>query len=306
MAKRLMAVHAHPDDESSKGAATYARYVREGVEVMVVSCTGGERGDVLNELVLRNPKSERDIAGLRREEMEAAQRILGFEHRWLGYYDSGMASEDGSVPEGSFASIPVEISAEVLVHLVREFKPHVMVTYNEIGGYPHPDHIRCHEISVRAYEVAGDPNAYPEAGEPWQVSKLYYDEIFNAGKVSAIKNVLVEKYPDSPLHEHIDGMTEWMRDRPYTATTRVDVSDYLEARDDALRAHASQVAPDSGWFFLPNDLVREAWPYEDYRLARSRVGEVPERPAAGQASDWVADPDHSKLETDLFQGIVTE
>lgn len=287
MAKRLMAVHAHPDDESSKGAATYARYVREGVEVLVVSCTGGERGDVLNELVLRDPKSQRDLAGLRREEMARAQAIIGFEHRWLGYEDSGMAREDGTVPSGSFADIPIETSAEVLVRLVRDFKPQVMITYNEIGGYPHPDHIRCHEISLRAYEVAGDASVFPDAGEAWSVSKLYYDEIFNQERVLSMQRVLTEQDPDSPLTAQMEEMVNWMKQRPYTATTKVEVGEYFELRDDALRAHASQVAPDSSFFFWPNDLQRSAWPFEDFRLAFSRVEtDVPE--------------------TDLFQGIVQE
>lgn len=295
MARRLMAVHAHPDDESSKGAATYAHYVRQGVEVMVVTCTGGERGDVLNELVLRDPKSGRDLAGLRRDEMSRAQAVVGFQHRWLGYVDSGMASEDGSVPSGSFADVPIDVSAEVLVRLVREFKPQVMITYNEHGGYPHPDHIRCHEISMRAYQVAGDASAYPDAGEPWQVSKLYYDEIFNAERVLSLQRVLREREPDSPLHESIDEMVGWMKKRPYTATTRIEVADYFEVRDEALKSHASQVAPDSGFFFWPNELQREAWPYEDFRLAESRV------PVANDETGSGAEP-----ETDLFQGIVEE
>lgn len=291
MARRLMAVHAHPDDESSKGAATYAHYVRQGVDVMVVTCTGGERGDVLNELVLRDPKSGRDLAGLRRDEMSRAQAIVGFQHRWLGYVDSGMASDDGSVPAGSFADVPIDVSAEVLVHLVREFKPHVMITYNEHGGYPHPDHIRCHEISMRAYQVSGEASAYPDAGEPWEISKLYYDEIFNAERALSLQRVLREREPESPLHASIDEMVGWMKQRPYTATTRIEVAEYFELRDEALKAHSSQVAPDSGFFFWPNDLQREAWPYEDFRLAASRVP---------------TDEGAETPETDLFQGIVGE
>ena len=109
MALRLIAVHAHPDDESSKGAATYAHYVEQGVEVLVVSCTGGERGDVLNELAARDPKSRRDLAGLRRGEMAKARDILGFEHRWLGYEDSGPPGEGVAVPQGCFADVPTEM-----------------------------------------------------------------------------------------------------------------------------------------------------------------------------------------------------
>jgi len=287
MAKRLMAVHAHPDDESSKGAATYAHYLREGVEVMVVTCTGGERGDVLNEEVAKNPQSQRDLAGLRREEMRRAQDVVGFQHRWLGYVDSGMAQDDGSVPAGSFADVPVEISTEVLVNLVREFRPHVMITYNERGGYPHPDHIRCHEISVAAFEKAAEKSSYPDAGEPWQVSKLYYDEIFNLERISKMQTLLRERQPDLPLLETLDMMSERMQKRPQHQTTKIRVGDFFELRDDALRAHASQVSPDNTFFFWPNDLQREAWPFEDFRLAVSRV-------------ETTAD------ESDLFQGIVQE
>lgn len=287
MSLRLIAVHAHPDDESSKGAATYAHYVEQGAEVLVVSCTGGERGDVLNELVSRDPKSRRDLAGLRRSEMARAREILGFEHRWLGYEDSGLPPEGEPVQSGSFAGIAAEISAEALVRLVREFKPHVMITYNERGGYPHPDHIRCHEISRIAWEVSGDAEAYPEAGEPWVIDKLYYESIFNPERVVRVFETLRERDPESPLLVQYEGMLQRFLDRPTDVTTRVNVGRFFEQRDEALRAHASQVAPDSSFFFWPNELQREAWPSEDYRLAASRVAT-------------------SEFETDLFQGITEE
>lgn len=270
MVKRLIAVHAHPDDESSKGAATYAHYVEQGVEVMIVTCTGGERGDVLNELVARDPKSRRDLAGLRRDEMARAQQIIGFEHRWLGYEDSGLPAEGEAIPPGSFADIPVEISVQPLVRLVREFKPHVMVTYNEQGGYPHPDHIRCHEISLRAWDLAAEP-AMPELGEPWAIQKLYYEEIFNVRRYEAVRAHLERVDPVSPVLELLNSMSERMQDRPIIPTTSVRVGDFFERRDEALRAHASQVEPHHPFFFWPNDLLREAWPFEDYRLAATRV-----------------------------------
>lgn len=287
MTLRLIAVHAHPDDESSKGAGTYAHYLDQGVEVLIVSCTGGERGDVLNDLVARDPMSRRDLAGLRRNEMARAQEIIGFEHTWLGFQDSGLPGEGETVPEGSFAAIPKEVSAEALVRVIREFKPHVMITYNEQGGYPHPDHIRCHEISKLAWEVSGDAETYPEAGEPWAIKKMYYEEIFNSVRVKAIHKWLLENDPESPLLVQFEEMREWMTRRAYTGTAKVDVGRFLEKRDDALRSHASQVPPDSTFFFWPNDLQREAWPFEDYRLAASRVAT-------------------SEFEADLFQGIEEE
>ena len=273
MTLRLLAVHAHPDDESSKGAATYAHYRRLGAEVMILSCTGGERGSILNEALLGHPLAERDLPGLRRLEMAEAQRALGVQHRWLGYEDSGM-NEDGSVPPNSFADIPVVISAEPVVRLIREFRPQVLVTYDEKGGYPHPDHIRCHDVSMEAYRAAADPTRYPDAGEPWQVEKLYYDRIFNLERVDAMFLELSVTEPDSPLLEPLGAAREWMKDYPKLATTHVPVGDFLEVRDAALRAHASQVAPTSSFFFWPNDLIREAWPYEDFQLVESKVDTV--------------------------------
>ncbi len=285
--KRLIAVHAHPDDESSKGAATYAHYLDQGVEVLIVSCTGGERGDVLNELVARDPKSRRDLPGLRRSEMAHAQRIIGFEHRWLGYQDSGLPPAGTPAPAGSFADVPIDTSTEALVRLVREFKPQVMITYNEQGGYPHPDHIRCHEISKRAWDLSGDASAYPDAGEPWMIDKLYYEAIFNADRMMKVFETLKAKDPDSPLIAQFEEMEAHFTRRPSDATARVEVGAFFELRDEALLAHASQVSPDSSFFFWPNDLQREAWPFEDYRLAESRV------PTVG-------------LETDLFHGITAQ
>ncbi len=287
MTLRLIAVHAHPDDESSKGAATYAHYLDQGVEVLIVSCTGGERGDVLNELVARDPKSRRDLAGLRRDEMARAQEIIGFEHRWLGYEDSGLPDAGESIPVGSFADIPAEVSAEALVRLVREFKPHVMITYNEQGGYPHPDHIRCHEVSRIAWERSGEAGAYPEAGEPWEIGKLYYEEIFNVERIETVYQWLVDHEPSSPLVAQFGEMRERMSKRLNRSTAKIEVGRFFERRDEALRAHASQVPPDSPFFFWPNDVQRQAWPFEDYRLAASRVAT-------------------SEFEADLFQGITEE
>ncbi|MFZ4894038.1 mycothiol conjugate amidase Mca [Plantibacter sp. Mn2098] len=272
-----MSVHAHPDDESSKGAGTVAAYRARGAEVMVVSCTGGERGDILNPEVDAIAMAHRDLPGYRRLEMAEAKRILDIEHRWLGYRDSGMANEDGSVPHASFADIPLEVSTGVLVKLIRQFRPHVLLTYDENGGYPHPDHIRCHQVSVAAFEAAADPEQYPEHGPAWQVSKLYYDQSFNAQRFAAIHEYLLEHRPGSPETERMAEMREWMADRVDRSTTHVPCGDFFEIRDAALRAHRSQVPADSPFFFWPNDVQREAWPFEDFELVTSHVGShVPE------------------------------
>ncbi len=284
MTRRLLAVHAHPDDESSKGAATYAYYRSRGAEVMVVSCTGGERGDIQNDGLQDRAMAERDMAGLRRIELERAQQVIGFQHRWLGYVDSGMPADGEPIPANCFASIPVEISAAPLVRVIRRFRPQVLHTYDESGGYPHLDHIRTHQVAMFALEAAADGTRYPEAGPAWQISKLYYDRMFSSLRVNTIYDLVVEQDPQSPLLEQLAELREWMRDRPYLATTQIPVGEFFGARDAALRAHASQVAPDSRFFFLPNELQQQAWPYEDFQLAHSRV-------------------ETTMPETDLFAGI---
>jgi len=284
---RLLAVHAHPDDESSKGAGSYAYYRSIGVEVLVVSCTGGERGDVQNEALHERAMAERDMAGLRRIEMARAQAVLGIEHRWLGYVDSGLPENGEAVSPTSFAMIPLEFSGAPLVKLIREFRPQVMVTYDENGGYPHPDHIRTHELSMYAFEAAADAARYPGLGEPWQISKVYYDRVFNPERMNRMYDELLASEPDSPLIAQLGEFRERFADRPSLVTTSVDVGAFFEQRDSALRSHASQVPPDSSFFFWPNDLQRRAWPYEDFQLALSLVeSELPE--------------------SDLFAGIVDE
>jgi mycothiol S-conjugate amidase len=273
---RLMAVHAHPDDESSKGAAAMAMYVAAGVEVLVVTCTGGERGDVLNPRLVGDPQIAANIHEIRAAEMEAAREILGVQQAWLGFVDSGLPSGDPlpPLPEGCFALVPVEQAAAPLVRLMREFRPHVVTTYNEEGGYPHPDHIACHQVSVAAFEAAGDPGLYSELGEPWQPLKLYYDVTFTKEKTLALHEAMLAHGLESPYGEWIE---RW-KDRPSrTVTTKVKCGDYFPVRDAALRAHATQIDPDGFFFKMPMELQQATWPTEDFELARSLVDtELPE------------------------------
>ncbi len=271
---RLMAVHAHPDDESSKGAASAAQYAREGSEVMVVSLTGGERGDILNPALLDVLTAD-DLPHIRREEMASAARILGVQHEWLGYVDSGLPEGDPlpPLPPDAFALQPLEEATERLVRLVRRFRPHVITTYDESGGYPHPDHIRCHEVSVAAYEAAGDPNAFPDAGEPWTPLKLYYHVSFDHKKIVALHEAALQAGVESPYSgERFAALLSGETSFPAPAiTTRVECAEYFGVRDDALKAHATQVDPDGRWFLLPLDIQARVWPTEDFHLARSRV-----------------------------------
>lgn len=267
-----MAVHAHPDDESSKGAATMARYAAEGHEVLVVTLTGGERGDILNP-AMDIPGVRERLPEVRREEMAAAAAVLGVRQTWLGFVDSGLPEGDPlpPLPEDCFALVPLEVSTEALVKVVREFRPHVMTTYDEKGGYPHPDHIRCHEVSVAAYEAAADPEQFPDAGPAWEVSKLYYSHGFIRQRMQLFHDELLARGEESPFAEWLE---QWSKDRDEImgrVTTQVECADFFDARDDALRAHRTQIDPNGRFFAVPTELQRKLWPTEEYELARTRV-----------------------------------
>lgn len=267
---RLMAVHAHPDDESSKGAAAMARYAALGARVLVVSCTGGERGDILNESLKHHPHILRDIAQVRRDEMKAAAEILGVEHTWLGFVDSGLPEGDPlpPLPEGCFALEEIEVTSEALVRVIRDFRPHVMTTYDELGGYPHPDHIMTHTVSMAAYEATGDPAAFPHAGAPWQPLKLYYNAGRSKERLTLIHDAMLEAGHESPYAEWL---ANWADRRPEGRITRVPAAEYFQVRDQALLAHATQVDPD-GWFFAtPLEIQKRIWPTDDFEQAVSYV-----------------------------------
>jgi mycothiol S-conjugate amidase len=272
---RMVAVHAHPDDESSKGAATMARYVAEGHEVMVVSCTGGERGSILNPSfepadLAAHPAQ---MSAVRRQEMARAARILGVKHRWLGYVDSGLPEGNPKppLPEGCFAAVPLEVPTRDLVRVFREFRPHVVVTYDEKGGYPHPDHIRCHEVSVAAFDAAGDPERFPDAGAQWQPLKLYYTHGFSRKRMQLMHDALLAAGSESPFGEWLAKWDPSLPDIMERVTTQVQCSEYFPVRDAALRAHATQIDPASRWFAVPQAVQAELWPTEEYELARCLV-----------------------------------
>ncbi|MGH3356774.1 MAG: mycothiol conjugate amidase Mca [Nocardioidaceae bacterium] len=268
---RLMHVHAHPDDESSKGAASTARYVAEGVDVHVVTCTGGERGSILNPNMDR-PDILANIVEVRRQEMDRAREILGVRQDWLGFVDSGWPEGDPKppLPDDCFAVTPLEEAAAPLVRLMRDFRPHVVTTYDENGGYPHPDHIRCHEVTMAAWEVAHDESAYPDLGEPWQPLKLYYHHSFHRERTQALHDEMERRGMESPYAKRL---AEWKPDPVHAAriTTRVPCADYFPVRDQALLAHATQIDPEGHWFAVPLDVHQKAWPTEDYELVHSRV-----------------------------------
>jgi mycothiol S-conjugate amidase len=289
---RLLAVHAHPDDESSKGAATMARYVAEGVDVLVVTCTGGERGDVLNPAFEVPAGLDFDSLdgrrAVRRLEMAAAAAALGVRQVFLGFTDSGLPEGDPRppLPEGSFATIPLVEAAAPLVEAVRRFRPHVMTTYDTSGGYPHPDHIYTHTVSLEAWEAAGDPTRYmvPGGAEPWTPLKLYYNHGMSMSRLRAVHEAMLAAGMESPYGTWIESrMAREIPERPITA--RLDVAAYFPQRDAALTAHASQIDPRGFFFAVPRDMEAQVWPWEDFELGAARI------------------PVSDGIETDLFAGI---
>jgi mycothiol S-conjugate amidase len=226
------------------------------------------------------------MSEIRVAEMAEAAKILGVQHRWLGFVDSGLPEGDPKppLPEGCFAVEPIDVATEALVRLVREFRPHVLVTYDENGGYPHPDHIRCHEVSVAAFDAAADPDKFPEAGEPWQPSKLYYTHGFSRARMVAFHEALLARGMESPYEEWLKQWDDKRPDVMERVTTRVECGEYFEVRDRALLAHATQIDPTSRFFFVSTDMQREIWPTEEYELARSLV-------------------DTTLPEDDLFEGV---
>ena len=270
-------MHAHPDDESSKGAATMVKYVREGVDVLVVTLTDGSRGSVLNP-AMDTPEVVANITEIRAAEMDKAREILGVRQVFMGWVDSGLPDGDPlpPLPEGCFALGDLEKQTAALVEVFRKERPHVVTTYDENGGYPHPDHIKCHEVTMAAFEAAGDPSRFLEAGEPWQPLKLYYNHTFHKDRLVALHTMMTERGIDSPYGEWLENWVDKPEDEG-RLTTSVECAEFFATRDQALIAHATQVDPTSRWFACPIELQQHAWPTEDFQLARTHVSsELPE------------------------------
>lgn len=270
----LLTVHAHPDDEASKGAGTVARYHAEGVRTVLVTCTGGEEGDIHNPAMDR-PEVRDDIAAVRLAELDEAARIIGFDEVvLLGYRDSGMPDSEANAHPDSFWSADLDEAIGRLVAVIRAERPQVILTYgDDQQGYPHPDHLRVHDITVPAFERAGEATWRPDLGDPWQPSKLYYT-VWSRARVEGMHKAFLDLGLESPFTE------EWFS-RPSQddrITTSVSLDGFEDVRWDALLAHATQVDPDSPfWFGLPKDVAGRVHPFDDYVLARSLVDtEVPE------------------------------
>ena len=269
-ARCLLTVHAHPDDESSKGPATVAKYHAAGVETVLVCCTGGEEGEIINKAVVL---AEGETLGERRAaELEEACAIIGYDHlRWLGYRDSGMPDSPANARPDAFANAPLDEAVSRLVAIVRHHRPQVIVTYPEAQHeYPHPDHLRAHEIAAAAFDAAADPSYHPELGAAHLIAKLYFT-VWPAERMLKLHEAYLARGLESPYtSEFLERMG---RVEPFTTT--IDVTGFADVRDRALMAHATQIDPDSKWWFgLPQDVRDSVHPFEHYLLARSRVGSV--------------------------------
>lgn len=295
----VLTVHAHPDDEASKGAPTLAKYKDLGVRTVLVCCTGGEEGELQNPALREpgqpfhglTPGQEKALLGeLRPVELARSAQVIGFDEVvMLGYRDSGMPGSEANAHPDSFHMAPLDEAVGRLVAVIRAQRPQVIITYgDDQRGYLHPDHLKVHDISIPAFERAGDPAWYPELGDVWQPCKLYYT-IWSKARVMAVHEGMLKHRGASPYGQ------DWL-DRPghdHRITTRIEVGAYLWARSGALRAHATQVDPSEAfWFGLDDEQLAEAYPWEDWILARSLVG--------ASAAELIA---AGVIEDDLFAGV---
>jgi mycothiol S-conjugate amidase len=275
----ILTVHAHPDDESSKGPGTIRRYADEGIRTTLVCCTGGEAGDILNPAMDR-PEVIADLQAVRRAELDAAANIIGYDEVvMLGYRDSGMPDTEENAHPEAFANADLDEAVGRLVAVIRRVRPQVIVTYPEVQTrYPHPDHLQVTAITLPAWDRAGDPTWYPEAGEPFTPLKLYAP-VWSKKRLLLTHQAFLDRGLESPYDQR------WLsgRDRDDRITAVIEVDNAV--RRKALLAHATQVDPESKfWFGLPDDVLDQIHPYEEYMLLHRRV------------------PVES-LESDLFEGL---
>ncbi|MFJ9769969.1 N-acetyl-1-D-myo-inositol-2-amino-2-deoxy-alpha-D-glucopyranoside deacetylase [Kitasatospora sp. NPDC101157] len=286
--RRLLLVHAHPDDESIGNGATMARYAAEGALVTLVTCTLGEGGEVIPPELAHLTADRDDTLGAHRiGELTEAMRALGVtDFRFLGgpgrYRDSGMMGVPDNDAPGCFWRADVDEAADHLVAVVREVRPQVLVTYDENGGYGHPDHIQAHRVAMRAYELAADPAHRPELGAPWRIAKVYWNRmprsVLDAGLAAT---AAAAAFPGTAQPADVPGVVA-----DEVVTTVVDGTAHAGRKAAAMAAHATQITVDGSSFALSNHLGQPLFATEYYQLVHGQAG--PERP-----------------ERDLFAGLDT-
>ena len=290
----MLLVHAHPDDETINNGATMARYVAEGVQVTLLTCTLGEEGEVLvPELGLLAPEHADQLGGYRIAELRAAMDALGVtDWRFLGgpgrYRDSGMMGTPANGKPRAFWNADLDEAVGHAVAVVREVRPQVVVTYDEDGGYGHPDHIQAHRVAMAAVERAADPGYRPDLGPAWDVAKVYWCCVPRSVLRQGVEAMaaLGEASPFAQLGD-VDDIPFAVPDEVVTAA--VDARAHAGAKEAAMRAHATQITVDGPFFALSNNLGQEVLGVEHYRLVRGERG-----PAGRAPQDW---------EDDLFAGL---
>ncbi|MFF4317528.1 N-acetyl-1-D-myo-inositol-2-amino-2-deoxy-alpha-D-glucopyranoside deacetylase [Streptomyces sp. NPDC001568] len=293
-ARRLLLVHAHPDDESINNGVTMAKYAAEGAHVALVTCTLGEEGEVIPpELAHLTADREDALGPFRVGELAAAMKELGVaDHRFLGgpgrFRDSGMMGAPQNVRPGAFWSADLDEAAGYLVEVIRELRPQVLVTYDPDGGYGHPDHIQAHRVAVRAAELAEQAGYRPELGAPHAIGKIYWNRVPRSvvdegfARLGAARDGVPFAGVATP--EDIPGV---VADRRITAEIGDDAGEaFAAAKAAAMRAHVTQVAVDGPFFALSNDLAQPLFTREYYELVAGEPGAP-----AGQR------------ERDLFAGV---
>jgi N-acetyl-1-D-myo-inositol-2-amino-2-deoxy-alpha-D-glucopyranoside deacetylase len=300
MQKRMLLVHAHPDDETIGTGATMARYVAAGTAVTLVTCTLGEEGEVLVPELEHLAADRDDALGPHRAgELAAAMKELGVtDHRFLGhegkYRDSGMvwhadghATAGDEVREGTFWRADLTEAAVDLVGVIREVRPQVLVTYDDFGGYGHPDHIQAHRVATYAVSLAAARSFRPELGQPWEVAKIYWGAMSERRMREGLRRLRASG--DTTTFEGMDpdGSLRPFVTPDHLLDAVVDGSDFVAAKMAAMRAHATQITVDGPFFALSNNVGSEVWGLEFFRLAKGTRGPVNE----------------DGLETDLFAGL---
>ncbi|MFF9406877.1 N-acetyl-1-D-myo-inositol-2-amino-2-deoxy-alpha-D-glucopyranoside deacetylase [Streptomyces anandii] len=287
--RRLLLVHAHPDDESINNGVTMARYAAEGARVTLVTCTLGERGEVI-------PAELGHLGGAalgvhRRQELAAAMRELGVaDFRMLGgagrYRDSGMMGLADNDDPDCLWQADLDQAAAHLVAVVREVRPQVLVTYDDNGGYGHPDHIKAHRVAMRAADLAADPAVRPDLGEAWRIAKVYWNRVPRPAAEAAFAR-LNDALPGLPFAKSaaVDDVPGVVGDDRITAVIDGTPA-HAAAKAAAMRAHATQIVVAEPYFALSNELAQPLFTTEYYELARGTAG----RGAEG-------------AETDLFAGV---
>jgi len=265
----LLEVHAHPDDESITSGGLFAWCAERGIVTVLVTCTGGEVGEIVDPTIDK-AIVQPQLANIREGELRQACGILGIDHlELLGYRDSGMAATPDNEHPDAFTRVDSGEAAARLVRIFRAYRPDVVVTYDENGGYGHPDHIKAHRVTMEAFDLAADAKFAPELGAPWQAAKLYYTAVprsrlrrlARALRSRGVKTRWGDVDPDQIAFGTPDERV----------TTTVDARRYADLKMRAMLAHRSQIDPDGWMLSLEDELRREIWGWESFTRARSTV-----------------------------------